>query len=108
MDTLISHSFSIEGNPTVLNTAKKDMLHKSKYKQRYFSQNNTVLKFRNASNETTSSAIYEIIKNGVAEDSKFLGRYAVSVGTFRWIKKCNTSGLVVLQEHVAEGTKQPQ
>ena len=67
-----------------------------------------MLTFPNASNETTSSSIYEIIKNGVAKDSKFLGRYAVSVGTFRLIKKCNKSDLVGLQEHEAEGTKQPQ
>jgi hypothetical protein len=67
-----------------------------------------VLTFENASNETTSSAIYEIIENGVAEDSKFLGRYTVSVGTFRRIKKCNMSCLLGLQEHVAEGTKQSQ
>jgi len=84
------------------------MLHKSKYKQQYLSQNNTVLKFRNVWNETTSPAIHEILKNCVAEDSTFLGRYVVSVGTFRWIKKCNISGLVGLQEHAAEGTKQPQ
>ena len=87
---------------------KNNMLLKCKYKERRLSQNNSVLTFRNASNETTSSAIYEIIKNGVADDSKFLGRYAFSVGTFRWIKKCNKSGLVGLQEHVAQGTKQPQ
>jgi hypothetical protein len=49
-----------------------------KHKQRYFSQNNSVLKFRKASNETTPTAIYEILKNGVAEHSKFRGRCAVS------------------------------
>jgi len=53
------------------------MLLKYKYKQRYLSQNNSVLKFRKASDKTTSSASYEILKNGVAENSKYLGRYAV-------------------------------
>ena len=84
------------------------MLHKSKYKQQYLSQNNSALNFRNASNETTSPAVHEILKNRVAVDSKFLGLYDFSVGTFRRIKKCNISGLVGLQEHVAECTKQPQ
>ena len=56
---------------------QKKMLPNCKYKQRYLSQNNRLLKFRNASDKTTSSASYEILKNGVAEDSKFLGRYAV-------------------------------
>jgi len=63
------------------------MLLKCKYKQRYLSQYNCVLKFRKFSDETTSSALYEILKNGVAEDSKFLGPYAFSFGTFRRIKK---------------------
>jgi hypothetical protein len=71
---LISH---FSGNPTVLNVAKKRLL-KCKYKEQYITQNNSVLKFRNASDETKSSAIYEIIKNGIIGDSKFLRRYDVS------------------------------
>jgi hypothetical protein len=63
--------------------------------------------FRNASDETTSSAINEFLKNGVTEDSKFPGRYAISVWTFRSFKQCNIICLLPLHEHVAEGTKQP-
>ena len=77
INLLIPNLFSIAGISAALNTAKQN-INKCKYKQRHRSQNNSVLKFRNASNETTSSAIHEILKNGVAEDSKFLGRYAVS------------------------------
>jgi len=84
------------------------MFFKCKYKQRSLSQNNSVLKFRKASNKTTSSAKYEILKNGVAEDSKFLGRYVFSVGSFRSIKKCNISCLLRLHEHAGEDTKQFQ
>jgi hypothetical protein len=77
MKLQISHLFSISGISAAMNIAKKKIL-KRKYKQRYRSQNNGVLKFRNASNEAACSAIYGVLKNDVAGDSKFLGRYAVS------------------------------
>jgi len=84
------------------------MLPKCKYKQRYLSQNNSLLKFRNVSDETNCTAVNKILKNGVTEDSILLGTYAVPAGTFRTIKKCNIILLLRLHEHEAEGTKQPQ